>query len=298
MPPNRCNYTICSTYAAVATATALLSASKLLFLDCEARDIARPGGVLSLISISDANARTIFLIDAIVLTDRTHPSLQAFLELLAREDVTKVMWDGRSDAIELRDTYGVELHGVLDLQLTEVMSQIYLCGETDDMRLWRLARGYFRNVKQDVLLCPAKYDGIYQICRMAACLKLRGITDSKDEAVASLHKTMGSEMWVQRPLPEMLLQYAAHDIHLIAQLYYDFTGAGWITAYSFPTLRDRSARYLRTYTSCAVKQRHDKRKLSLFVPLGVLDLSSARNEPIQELELELSGQSSFWDSEQ
>lgn len=180
MPPIRCNYTICSTYAAVATATALLSASKLLFLDCEARDIARPGGVLSLISISDANARTIFLIDAIVLTDRTHPSLQAFLELLAREDVTKVMWDGRSDAIELRDTYGVELHGVLDLQLAEVMSRIYVRGETDGVRLWRLARGYFRNVKQDVVLYPAKYDGIYQICGMAACLKLRGIADSKD----------------------------------------------------------------------------------------------------------------------
>ncbi|KAI0738910.1 hypothetical protein C8Q80DRAFT_1275127 [Daedaleopsis nitida] len=63
----------------------------------------------------------VFLIDVLARPDLTHPSLRAFLGLLSSEDVIKVMWDGRSDAVELRETHGITLRRVLDLPLVEVV---------------------------------------------------------------------------------------------------------------------------------------------------------------------------------
>lgn len=176
-------YTLCSTYDSVASAVAVLSRSPVLILDCEAKEIGRTSGVLSVISISDADARNIFLVDALALPDRRHPAMRVFLELLAREDVTKVMWDGRSDAVELRETYGVALGGVLDLQLIEVVSREQVRGETDRDRRRYLANGFFKHMQQDMLRNPAAYDGIYRIVGMNTCLRFRGIPDRKDGAI-------------------------------------------------------------------------------------------------------------------
>ncbi|KAI0752944.1 ribonuclease H-like domain-containing protein, partial [Daedaleopsis nitida] len=262
-------YTLCTTYDSVAAATATLAKATTLILDCEARDIARTTGVLSLISIADAETLNVFLIDALALHDPTHPSLRAFLELLSSEDVIKVMWDGRSDAVELRETYGVTLRGVLDLQLVEVVSRESVRGETAEYRRARFEAGYFRGV-HDVFPAPGKYEGVFQILGMATCLKMRGIPDSKDASVVAMHRSMGSEMWLRRPLPEKLLAYAAHDITLVAKLLASFVRGRWISAENQSELLAQSARYVRTLASRRVKELHDRRSLGLFVGLDVL----------------------------
>ncbi len=125
---------------------------------------------------------------------------------------------------------------------------------------------------------------------MNACLQQRGIKDSKDRkpdtllkapdmtersfaaAVVALHKTSSNpDMWLQRPLPEMLLRYAAHDLELIAQLYVNFQRAGWINKRNVPQLKAQSERYLRTFRTRAIKDLFDQRGLGPFMPLHVLE---------------------------
>lgn len=171
---------LCDTYQSIAFAVALLSRSPILIVDCEARDIARTTGVLSIVSISDVDASFIFLIDVLALQDPSHPALQPLFDLLWNEAVLKIMWDGRSDALELRETYGVELRGVLDLQLAEVVSRKSARGETEGVRKGRLGTGYFKRMKKDISRKPVDFEGIHQVCGMNACLKARGIDDSKD----------------------------------------------------------------------------------------------------------------------
>ncbi|RDX45588.1 hypothetical protein OH76DRAFT_1486238 [Lentinus brumalis] len=239
-------------------------------LYCEARDIARSTGVLSIVSISDVDAKTIFLIDALALPNASHPAFKPLFRLLRSEAVTKLVWDGRADAVELRETYGVELRGVLDLQLAEVGSRK---PGAERQRLLHC----FKTPKGSIKRNPAKYEGIHQVCGMNACLQQRGIKDTKDPAVVALHKTSSNpDMWLQRPLPEMLLRYAAHDLELIAQLYVNFQRAGWINKRNVPQLKAQSERYLRTFRTRAIKDLFDQRGLGPFMPLHVLEKPFAK----------------------
>ncbi|RPD70646.1 hypothetical protein L226DRAFT_222551 [Lentinus tigrinus ALCF2SS1-7] len=173
-------YSLCSTYESIAVAVTALSNASILVVDCEARDIARTTGVLSIVSISDVDARSVFLIDALALQDPSHPAFKPLFDLLENQAVMKLMWDGRADAIELRETYGVELRGVLDLQLVEVVSRPSVRGETDAVRRQRLSRGYFREMQMDISRNPAEFEGIHQVCGIDTCLKARGINNRKD----------------------------------------------------------------------------------------------------------------------
>ncbi|RDX45591.1 hypothetical protein OH76DRAFT_1407985 [Lentinus brumalis] len=265
------NYTLCDTYESVVVAASTLSRSSILILDCEARDLARPTGVLSIVSISDVDATTIFLIDALALRDSSNPALVPLFDLLSSGTVTKLMWDGRADALELRETFGVELRGVLDLQLAEVVSRKSVRRETEESRLRRLATGYFKQMRHDILRDPAAYEGIDQVSGMKNSLKACGIHDSKDAAVVALHEAKGSAMWLQRPLPKALLQYAAHDLKLIAALYTSFVRAGWINGRDLPLLKEQSERYIRTLHTRALKDLFDQRNLGMFVSLHVID---------------------------
>ncbi len=78
-------------------------------------------------------------------------------------------------------------------------------------------------------------------------------------------------MWLQRPLPKALLQYAAHDLKLIAALYTSFVRAGWINGRDLPLLKEQSERYIRTLHTRALKDLFDQRNLGMFVSLHVID---------------------------
>ncbi|TFK84653.1 hypothetical protein K466DRAFT_588742 [Polyporus arcularius HHB13444] len=264
-------YTLCDTYESVTVAASTLTSASTLILDCEARDLGCTNGVLSIISISDVDAATIFLIDALALPNSSHPAFTPLLDLLRSEAVTKLMWDGRADALELREVYGVELGGVLDLQLAEVVSRRNVRGEKDDFRRRRLATGYFREMALDISRNPGEYDGIYQVSGMNAALKARNIRDNKDATVLDLQKAQGSGIWLERPLPETLLRYAAHDLTLIAMLYASFMRGGWIKENNVALLKEQSARYMRTFRTREIKDLFDDSKVAMFVPLHVLE---------------------------
>ncbi|KAI0717818.1 ribonuclease H-like domain-containing protein [Cerioporus squamosus] len=268
-------YTLCETYDSVAVAASTLSASSILILDCEARDIGCTNGVLSIVSVSDVDAKNIFLIDALALPDSSNPAFMPLFDLLRSEAVKKLMWDGRADALELRETYGVELRGVLDLQLAEVVSRWSVRGQTDDFRRRRLATGYFRKMIADISRNPDEYEGIYPVIGINACLKECQIRDSKDAAVAALYNAHGSEIWLQRPLPEILLRYAAHDLTLIAALYASFLRRGWIKEHTVAVLEEQSTRYILTFHAREIKDLFDESHVAMFVPLHVFEATSS-----------------------
>lgn len=130
--PHDVHYILCVTEQSLLDALPILSRSSVLFLDCEGRELGKHGGALSLVALGTAHAEHIFLIDALALADARTPAMRRVFNLLAAPSVRTVVWDGRMDFLELRATYRVHLHGVLDLQLAEIESRTGPVRKEDD----------------------------------------------------------------------------------------------------------------------------------------------------------------------
>ncbi len=84
-----------------------------------------------------------------------------------------------------------------------------------------------------------------------------------------MHEQDRTEVWMQRPLPEALLDYSAHDIHIIAQLFARFEKKGHYLD-DQEALKATSARYMDACPTRELRAKHAQLDLSKFVPLGVL----------------------------
>ncbi|TFK50362.1 hypothetical protein OE88DRAFT_1749912 [Heliocybe sulcata] len=244
--PRPVDFTYCADQATFDHAISTLSLSRTLILDCEGLDIGMQEGALSLICLGTVTADAIFVFDVLVLRDNGI-NVNPLLRLLLTEDITKVTWDGRMDFLEIQETYAVELNGVLDLQLAEVMSRMWVRGEGERQRTNRLASRYFgfHVVKND----PDLYDGIHIVLGMANCLKEHHLGDGieKDPEVIAMHRANGTALWLERPLSERLLRYAATDIYLISLLHEDFKRKSWINAANRSELQWYSQRYVTMF---------------------------------------------------
>lgn len=175
--------TLIRTYEAAAEAVPVLThGPRVLIVDCEGHELGRPHGALTLISLGTHDASQIFLLDVLELPDRSHPSLASLLSLLSNKDILKVFWDGRTDVLEIRETYGIAVEGVLDLQVVEVVSRIQR--RSANLKLKDLAGRYFRPIKKEVLADPTAFEGIYQLMGLDMCMGflglLEGTKDKKD----------------------------------------------------------------------------------------------------------------------
>ncbi|EGN94504.1 hypothetical protein SERLA73DRAFT_188440 [Serpula lacrymans var. lacrymans S7.3] len=234
-------YTLCSTSKSVTNAVSVLSHSPYLILDCEGKNIGRIGGVLSLLCIGTARAQHIFIFDALAL-NQDDPAVQSLLWLLSSPYVTKVMWDGRQDFLEIWDKYGITLGKILDLQLVEVVSRKTVRHEDENKRVARIAGRClpWKVVKSNRELCQ----NIHVVLGMQGCFQENKLPfTGKDPEVVAMHKANGSGLWLDRPLSAKLLRYAANDIRMIAMLYVNFSQKGWITRDTVFVLQDHSMRY-------------------------------------------------------
>ncbi|KAI8968699.1 ribonuclease H-like domain-containing protein [Trametes punicea] len=270
------NIAYCTTYDDVLHAASTLSRFPVLIVDCEGHNLGMPDGALSILTISDSLAENVFLIDVLALPTATDPSLAALLALLSDASVTKVFWDGRGDALELAAAYrGLRIAGVLDLQLVEVASRKASGRETDAMRLSDFKRGYFWRLQQDIQSNPSSFNGIHRLGGLAHVVRLLGLETGgagKDPAVVAMHKAQGSEIWMRRPLPHRLLNYAGHDAVLIAQLYARLMQEPWIRSDgTLEQLKTLSARYIDMFPTRALLKKHQDLDLKRFLPLGFLD---------------------------
>ncbi|KAI0717816.1 ribonuclease H-like domain-containing protein [Cerioporus squamosus] len=269
MTAQETSYILCDTYESASQAADQLSACSAVIVDCEGRDLGMPGGALSLIAIGDATASQIFLLDALTLSDATHPLLAPLLTILRRPDVTKLMWDGRADFTEIAEAYGVRMEGVLDLQLVEVVQ-----------RGRRKRKGYrqehtayyFRDIKDELEGDPAALEGVHRLYGLERCAweyKLIKKGEGKNHEVVAMHEQDRTEVWMQRPLPSALLEYSAHDIHIIAQLFARFQKKGHYLD-DDEALKAMSARYMEAYPTRELRAKHAPLDLCKFVPLDVL----------------------------
>ena len=85
-----------------------------------------------------------------------------------------------------------------------------------------------------------------------------------------MHHDKGSAMWMERPLSQQLLCYAANDVHIISLLYHHFQKVGWLSTKAQPDLLEQSARYV---TMHANKERLDGTNMFFchsFLPFNIL----------------------------
>ncbi|KAI0326401.1 hypothetical protein GY45DRAFT_1363948 [Cubamyces sp. BRFM 1775] len=270
--------TYCTTHDDLIAATSSLALSSILVVDCEGRTIGMPDGGPSILTLSDISASHIFLIDVLALTSTVHPSLSALHRLFSDPSITKVFWDGRADVLELIEAYpGLSIAGVLDLQLVEVASRLPSYRETDAGRLWNFRRpgGYFNSLQQDIEANPALFDGIYRLGGLAHVVRTLGLANAagaKDPTVVAMHQAQGSEIWMRRPLPKELLDYAAHDAVLIAAVYTRLMQEPWNKEPGkVESYMAQSERYVAMYPDRKLLAKHQDLDLKRFLPMGFLE---------------------------
>lgn len=90
--------------------------------------------------------------------------------------------------------------------------------------------------------------------------------------VKKMHKDKKADMWIQRPLPEKLLQYAAKDIQLISMLCTAFIVKGWIPPLPGPyyTLLAQCSRYISAHVEQGKSEETDPFRPTGLMPLDVL----------------------------
>ncbi|KAH9915154.1 ribonuclease H-like domain-containing protein [Epithele typhae] len=264
-------FQLCSTYEGAAKAAGELSSSSTLILDCEGRDIGMPGGALGLLALGNEDASLIYLFDVVALSDPKHPLLAPLLQLLQREDIVKVVWDGRNDILEIFETYNVVVRGVLDLQVAEVVHRQNIPKtHTKSIRVQHTP-DYFKKLKSEIEEDPAMLEGIYRLLGLDRCAKLFHAIDGKagkDPVVTKMHEEQESEMWMTRPLPAHLLKYSARDIELLALMHRRFRSNGYLR--DIELLKQTSRRYLDVYPTRELRALHSPLHLTKFMPLDVL----------------------------
>ena len=175
---NHPTYKLCSTYEDALAAACDLARSSTLILDCEGLELGMPGGALSIIAVGDPSAACVYLVDALALPDPHHPLLAPLLLLLARPDVTKLVWDGRADFREVADAYGILMNGVLDLQLVEVAQRRAMRGKKDrKSQRAKHTLDYFKNMQEDLELQPGALSGVHRVYGLDHCARLFQVLD-------------------------------------------------------------------------------------------------------------------------
>eukprot|EP01062_Namystynia_karyoxenos_P074489 TRINITY_DN713_c0_g3_i1.p1 TRINITY_DN713_c0_g3~~TRINITY_DN713_c0_g3_i1.p1 ORF type:complete len:1121 (+),score=344.73 TRINITY_DN713_c0_g3_i1:472-3834(+) len=151
-----------------------------LFVDCEGESLSRRG-TLHLLQIGDGDQ--IFLFDVQAL-GRDGVLRSGLAELLEAPYPKKIMWDCREDSDALFHQFGIRLDGVVDLQLLEVMS---------------------RTGGEAAVACQSEP------------LRIRGLKSLMDTAGDSACSGADISLLIaQRPLPGMVLDYAARDIESLS----------------------------------------------------------------------------------
>ncbi|KAL0958074.1 hypothetical protein HGRIS_000252 [Hohenbuehelia grisea] len=243
-------YTLCRTKEAVTRSLKVISAAPHIVLDLEGRDLGAEGGHLSILTVR-ANDQT-FIFDAVVLSGA---AMKPLFAVLAADQPAKIMYDGRRDWCELYHAYGVEIGGVLDMQIADITSRS-VRRETRQGQLerliWPLPRGIVMK-RSDV------FKHVHRLLSLQVCLTEHGITSAKKGRV-------DHSAWLKRPLSEESLVYAAQDVYLIGELYMKLISSGFIRT----KLVAQSARYVRLWKG-ARPRIDDRFKSHPFLMLDILE---------------------------
>lgn len=201
----------------------------LLSLDAEGLDLGRLGALTVLMIKPVDLDRLATDYPAYVIDVSTLGPAQVFAgdlrRVLESSEVTKIMFDCRSDADALQHQFGVSLAKVLDIQVFDQAT-----------RGPRAQRGPVAYVPGMAAVAP-------EYVSFAEISELRG-------GAPPPHKSdMG--VWGRRPLSQQAWQYAAADVHLI-ELIYRSMRAKPVSAYHMQRIHFHSQRCLELYRTYPV----------------------------------------------
>ncbi|XP_060083371.1 uncharacterized protein LOC132562635 [Ylistrum balloti] len=225
------SYKIVEEMADVANVFAEIKKHNLLAVDCEGIDLGRAGELKVFTISTPVNT---FIFDILKLGKQVFDDgLRDILEDKTKE---KLMFDCRGDADILFHRYKVNLSGVLDLQLLEVMQRNKsLCSSSSS------ASGHRRSTQTDDV------ENIYGLQRCIEIYmddkKMVGKEKSKD--ILARDKNVGKN----RPLSNILKMYGCIDTSALFGLYDKLKG----DSDNLPRLRIASDRYADYFRSMAVR---------------------------------------------
>ena len=185
-----------------------LRSFKELALDCEGVRLGK-GGKLTLIQIM-ANDDTIFIFDVLVLGESLFDN--GLQEILESKEISKIMFDCRSDSDSLWEEYKVKLANVLDMQLFEYMVRpIAGTNLRGASRPWHYRKPCIRGLDKTV-------STYVQHSQLVNSTGIRDFESAKKNGgqIMNLCRTV----WRYRPLHEGLERYAALDVvilHLVKE---------------------------------------------------------------------------------
>ena len=175
-----------------------LSCSSAIAFDCEGINLGRHGPLtIATFGTLEKNS-PIYVVDVQVLGgDKVFSESNALKELLEGE-VPKIMFDCRAESDALFHQFGVRLNGVLDMQIMDQATRIYLRGEAVPQRC--------------EYLCPTF---IPRLPNMDAVAKRSGLSIITKLPCPHL---FSSSVWSKRPLDPKTIAYAAQDVHVIREM--------------------------------------------------------------------------------
>lgn len=171
------SFNVCNTAEHVQHALSVLSQHTHVMLDSEGQAIGTVAGGLSLLCLGTpmpSSDQSIFVLDMVAL-QHSVPARTLLVKFLTETDVTKVLFDGRMDKIEIDAALGIDFGavthagGVVDIQLAEVLARTRILKETELDRRRHLELGRFNAdflLRQSSLLA-----GIELVMGMDKCMQ-------------------------------------------------------------------------------------------------------------------------------
>ncbi|KAJ7258418.1 ribonuclease H-like domain-containing protein [Mycena haematopus] len=203
------DFTYCDKEIVVLEATKSLQDCPLLFFDCEGENMGVQSGHLWLISLGTASpgSQRIYLFDVLAIGTE---GLKPIFDLLASNQIQKVVFDGRMDQSALYHEYGVTMQNVLDLQLADIKSRPRR-GEKRGSKgqLDRLLR-YVPRAEIDAHM--KLYGKVQRLVGLGEAIREHKV--EMDEAMLATKASGRTIEWTNPPSRELLI-YAANDIKLI-----------------------------------------------------------------------------------
>lgn len=168
---------------------------QLIFIDLEGVNLGRSGQI-AIMQILMPPAPTVYLVDVHVLGarafDLTNGSADNLRSILESKDIIKVFFDIRNDSDALHAHFGINIDGVIDLQLVEYASRI---------PMGKFVNGLARCIERDLPYQP-------------------GWSLTKANGRRLFAPEMGGryEVFLERPMPATIMRYCEQDVMLMPQL--------------------------------------------------------------------------------
>ncbi|KAJ3727745.1 ribonuclease H-like domain-containing protein [Lentinula raphanica] len=257
-------FVLCDTPESFSIAIHALKLSLGVVVDCEGLDLGRQNGRLSLLSIRSIpplpNPSINYIFDFLCLPSSL---LQPLFALLSSSSVLKIVFDGRMDYSALYHEYGVVMENVLDLQLVDVASR-YVRGERPEctgQHRSRLAGCFgYASIRRE----KEVFKNVQVLQGLGGCM-----IEHKCVMTTGGKKQINHDIWMDRPVPDEHLQYAAHDVEMIYTLYAHLTQQGYINPY-LRILLYQSKRYVSIWSDAPPVSGDDYRSHPI-LPLEIID---------------------------